>query len=88
MKLPAWLDVLTGPPREAGTFVVIVPHYFGKGATLADAVAACRRVGGSVREKEPGAVLWTKSPPESVTVDGMGRVSSPVEIETLRRHRI
>lgn len=41
-KLFASLPVLTG-----GTYVVVVPHYWGRGDTLREALAQCRRAGAS-----------------------------------------
>lgn len=46
MKLPKTLQAV--PVRLAGQYVIITPNYWGRGASLEEAVRQIRRAGGSV----------------------------------------
>src|SRR5690349_10589186 len=83
--LPKTLKAL--PALEHGHYVVLVPHYWGRGATLAEAVRACRGTG--ARSLARVVVAW-KSDEEAMLeapagakleqrlpyVDDMGRLMS------------
>lgn len=45
------------PAKHCGTYLVMVPHYWGRGATLDDALAECRKSGGKTN-RTPLVVYW------------------------------
>lgn len=72
--------------RDGGTFIIVVRHYWGRGATVADAVAECRRAGAT--DFGNVAVFWSeKGPkdPEAPYVDALGRLMSWGKLDELVR---
>lgn len=56
---------------ELQTFVVIAPHYFGKGGTIAEAVKNAKGAGWSKpRKKTEVTVIATDAPRDKVRVSG------------------
>lgn len=56
-------------PR-AETFVVIFRNYWGKGASIAEAAKAARRVGAASRKKQRAIVLAYAAPMDKVKASG------------------
>lgn len=58
--------------QEAKTFVVIVPNYFGVGASISEALAKCMKAGfhRAGRAKVKAEVMALSCAPEAVNAEG------------------
>jgi hypothetical protein len=70
--IPKRLSHLPPTPGDGDVYLVIVPHYWGKGPTLAAAVGEAKRAGARSLAAGPIQVLTCSDP--SVYMDEFGRV--------------